>query len=330
MNRTVVKAGQKMGKTIIVSLLKVILLPFIILFSPLFYLVAKTGIGVPITRKFGFQPIRVHYYQPIPEYESVPEDYFQTQQNFPGFGINLDRVTKTLKSLSSYACECEWAENQAEEGVYYTQNLNFGYSSAAILHSMIRASQSKQVVEIGSGFSSLITLEALKKNSPLGDFKFKCIEPFPSKWLAERMSQYPNSVDLLSQQAETVDSSVYQELNKNDILFIDSSHVSKLNSDVNFLYMQVLPRLKKGVIIHIHDIYIPYEYPKVHFYGQQKIFWNEQYILQAFLTNNKDFEIILPGYYVQNDMKDDFQVAFPNYNPQIYRATSSFWLRKVG
>jgi len=105
--------------------------------------------------------------------------------------------------------------------------------------------------------------------------------------------------------------------------------VSKLNSDVNYLYLQILPRLAKGVIVHIHDIYIPYEYPAVHFYGQQKIFWNEQYFLQAFLTNNRDFEIIMPGYFVQTDRNKDFQAAFPHYDPRKHRATSSFWLRKV-
>jgi methyltransferase family protein len=310
-------------------IIKIIATPFVFFFSPLFYWVAKTGNGVSICRRMGFQPLLVHYYEPVPDYESVPVDYFHTRQTFPGFEIVTRTVTATLHKISAYAGECRWPENKSEEGVYFAQNGSFGYSSAAILYSMIRSFKSKRVIEVGSGYSSLIILDALKKNHPQGDFNFTCIEPYPLGWLKEVTSRHPDKMGLRAERAETVDENVYLTLKENDIFFIDSSHVSKLNSDVNFLYLHVLPRMAKGVIVHIHDIYIPYEYPKVHFYGIHKIFWNEQYLVQAFLTNNKDFEIIMPGYFVQTDMNKDFQTAFPYYDPLKHRSTSSFWLRKI-
>lgn len=310
-------------------LIKILATPFIFIFSPLFYWVAKTGNGVSICRKMGFQPLLVHYYEPVPEYESIPVEYFHTRQTFPGFEIDAATVSAILQTLSSHAGECQWPENKSAEGVYFSQNGSFGYSSAAILHSTIRSFHSRGVIEVGSGYSSLIILEALKKNYPEGEFNFICIEPYPRPWLKEVAARNPGGMDLRAEKAETVDENMFLKLRENDILFIDSSHVSKLNSDVNYLYLHVLPRLAKGVVIHIHDIYIPYEYPRVHFYGKQKIFWNEQYLLQAFLTNNENFEIIIPGYFVQTDMSDDFRKSFPHYDPSKHRATSSFWLRKI-
>jgi hypothetical protein len=313
---------------IIIIALRILLVPIAFILSPFFSLIARTGVGISITRNFGFHPLRVHYYQPVPEYESVPDEFFIKKQKFPGFDMNIERVKETLEKLSGYAIECSWPEAKGRDGIYYSQNPSFGYSSAAILHAMIRSYSSKGVVEIGGGFSSLIALEALRKNSDNGNFSFKCIEPFPSEWLKDLAQESPDNIKLYIERAEKMDIEAYLDLKENDVLFIDSSHVSKLNSDVNYIYLQVLPRLAKGVIVHIHDIYIPYEYPRVHFYGLHKYFWNEQYMLQAFLTNNNDFEIILPGYYVQTDMRDDFQRVFPHYDPAIHRATSSLWLKK--
>ncbi len=187
---------------------------------------------------------------------------------------------------------------------------------------MIRAHHTRRVVEIGSGFSTLISLEALRKNVPDGSFQLTCVEPYPKNWLLKL------PIELCTAKAEDVDLNTYVSLEAGDILFIDSSHVAKLNSDVNFLYMRVLPRLKSGVIIHIHDIYIPYEYPRVHFTQKPSYYWNEQYVLQAFLSGNRDFEVLLPGYYAQTDLQAAFKSTFMSYNPAVHRATSSFWLRR--
>lgn len=310
-------------------IVRLIAIPFIFFFSPLFHWVAKTGNGVSLCRRMGFQPLLVHYYEPVPNYESVSLEYFQTKQMFPGFEIDVGTVTASLHKISSYAGECKWPENKSAGTFYFSQNGSFGFSSATILHSTIRSFKSKRVIEVGSGYSSLIILEALKRNYPQGDCKLTCIEPYPEGWLEEVVVRHPCIMDLCTEKVETVNERVFLTLKENDIFFIDSSHVSKLNSDVNYLYLRILPRLTKGTLIHIHDIYIPYEYPQEHFYGKQKFFWNEQYFLQAFLTNNRDFEILMPGYFVQRDMNKDFQTAFPQYDPLKHRPTSSFWLRKI-
>lgn len=318
-----------MVKNIVRRVIDLLVSPFVLLFAPIFYYVARTGAGVEICRRMGFQPLLLHYYQPVPVYENVPMPFFDLPQNCPGLEMDKNLFTTQLRQLSAFANECIWPEISNKRGGYYTQNPHFGYSSAVLLYTMIRANASKRVVEIGSGFSSLISFEALCKNYGANDIKLTCIEPYPSDWLEGFAASHPTSVQLLKNTAQDIDLPTYLSLELGDILFIDSSHVSKLGSDVNYLYLQVLPLLKAGVIVHVHDIYIPYEYPRAHFYGKQKWFWNEQYILQAFLSNNSAFQVELPGYYIQKDMPDFFHAAFPAFKPQQHRLTSSFWMKKI-
>ena len=294
----------------------------------IYYIVARTGIGADLCRKFGFQPIRIHYYQPIPRYEVLNSEIFEARQDFPGFKLDASGFTQLLANLGEFQSEANWPAKPAALGQYHTNNENFGFSSAALLHTMIRAHKTRKVIEIGGGFSSLISLQALKKNHGEG-FEFVCIEPYPRPWLEGAIGAH-SGAQLVKQPAEQLDPAMLADLAENDILFIDSSHCVRLASDVNFLYLQVIPRLKPGVIVHIHDIYIPYEYPRVHFYGRQKVFWNEQYLLQALLTNNPHLEVLLPGYFVQKDMERDFTAAFPAYDPIQHRKTSSFWIRVCG
>jgi hypothetical protein len=300
----------------------------ILITAPVYYFVARTGVGADLCRKFRFQPIRLHYYQPIPRYETLPDSIFTEAQTLPGIQLDRDRFSATLKHLSEKSAEAQWPDKAGALGQYYTNNDNFGFSSAALLHTMIRTHNTRKVIEIGGGFSSLISLHALRLNH--GDnFRFDCVEPYPWLWLEETL-RTQSCARLLKQPVERLDPDRLADLAKNDILFIDSSHCVRLASDVNFLFLQVIPRLKPGVIVHIHDIYIPYEYPRVHFHGRQKLFWNEQYLLQALLTDNPKLEVILPGFFVQKDMETEFAAAFPAYDPVKHRRTSSFWMRVCG
>jgi predicted O-methyltransferase YrrM len=309
--------------------LKAFLYPFIVLFAPLFYLAARMRVGISLCRKLGFEPLLVHFAEPIPDYEKIPASYFDTPQNLPGIHLDREKIISCVKTLGTYGAECHWPDQADTPGQYYTQNINFGYSSAILLYSMIRHFRCRSVIEIGSGFSTLISLEALSKNFPKNDFKLTFIEPYPRPWLHDVAARYPNTVEMITARAEELEVSRYLSLEAGDLLFIDSSHVAKLGSDVNFLFLQILPRLNPGVIVHIHDIYIPYEYPRAHFTGAVKHYWNEQYLLQALLAENPHFEIILPGFYVQHDLPEIFRASFPDYDQRVYRATSSFWLRRT-
>lgn len=297
------------------------------LLAPFFALVARTGYGVEVCRRFGFHPVRLHYYQPIPRYETVPEGVFQEPARLPGFAIEPAKVQTTLQVLGQFGAEASWSREPRPPGEYTAANDKFGFSSAALLHTFIRANGTRKVIEVGGGYSSLISLAALEQNHGPSGFEFVCVEPYPTAWLEQAIARAGTNAKLIRQPAEQLDPAMLADLRENDILFIDSSHCVLLASDVNFLYLQVIPRLRPGVLVHIHDIYIPYEYPKSHFFGPNKLFWNEQYLLQALLTDNPRLQVILPAFMTQKDMAEAFAAAFPHFDPARDRKSSSFWLR---
>jgi hypothetical protein len=134
----------------------------------------------------------------------------------------------------------------------------------------------------------------------------------------------------MKQQIETTDISIFKELSANDILFIDSSHVCKIGSDVNFEILEVLPILNPGVFIHFHDIALPYEYPKIYATNPEfRVFWTESYLLQAFLSCNHDFEIVLPVAYIQSVYQSDFRRIFDKGNNAALWHSGSFWIKRV-
>lgn len=312
------------------GLVRLLLLPLVWLTAPLYGLVARTGAGADWCRRFGWHPVRVHFYHPVPEYERVDRAIFERPHATPGIDFTPARFAGRLADLGRHAAECDWPEQAGQPGTYHADNGNFGYSSAALLHCMLRANRITRVVEVGGGYSSLISMAALEANArDLGaEISFSCVEPYPSPWLLDaiRARSYAR---LLAHPAQQTPADLFTSLDANSLLFIDSSHVSKLDSDVNHLFLEMLPRLAPGTWVHVHDIYLPYEYPAAHFFGRNKLFWNEQYLLQALLAGNRDFEVVLPGFMVQRDMAQEFATAFPRHDPRRHRLTSSFWMRRT-
>jgi hypothetical protein len=160
----------------------------------------------------------------------------------------------------------------------------------------------KRIIEVGSGFSSSLMLDT---NEAFLDrsVQFTFIEPNPHISLARllRKEDYSHA-DVRKSFVQDVDVSLYESLEENDILFIDNSHVSKTGSDVNFLMTEVLPILKKGVLVHIHDIFHPFEYPK-EWLLDWRINWNEIYIVHNFLLFNDAYEMVFFGDYVRQELK---------------------------
>jgi len=144
------------------------------------------------------------------------------------------------------------------------------------------------------------------------------IEPYPNEVLRRG---FPGLSRLIPRKVEEVDLSQFDELKQNDILFIDSSHVLRIGNDVQYEYLEVLPRINKGIIIHIHDIFLPMEYPK-NWVLKMHRFWSEQYLLQAFLAFNSAFEILWAGSYMHLRHPDQLEKAFSSYNRDAVWATN--------
>ena len=151
------------------------------------------------------------------------------------------------------------------------------------------------------------------------------IEPYPQNILKEGIEGIVGLTQLIEKPVQEVPVREFEKLEENDILFIDSSHVLKINSDVHYEYLEIFPKLKPGVIIHIHDIFLPMEYPS-QWLNDRHWFWNEQYLLQAFLTFNNNFEVLHAGHYLSKTYGDEMKSFSPYFGNNL---ASSFWMRRI-
>jgi predicted O-methyltransferase YrrM len=288
--------------------------------APAFAVVARRGIGTEHCLARGFLPVPLHYYQPVFDPATIPETVWTRKHDLPGIRYDPDGQLALLDELGRFGPECSWPEH-ATSG-YYAQNGSFGYSSGALLHSMVRHLAPERVIEVGAGMSTLIIADALERN---GRGVLTTIDPNPREQVADLLERR----EVISEYVERLPLGTFDALRAGDLLFIDSSHVVRTGGDVNHLYLDVLPRLAPGVVVHIHDIQLPYEYSRS--YSERthgaRTFWTEQYLLQAFLTQNPSWEVLLAGHHLQRDFADRFQSAFPNWRPDAHRATTSFYIR---
>ena len=148
-----------------------------------------------------------------------------------------------------------------------------------------------------------------------------CIEPFPQEFLKEGFAELDR---LIEKKVQDVDLEFFSQLQSGDVLFIDSSHTVKIGGDVNYLFLEVLPRLKPGVIIHVHDIFLPFDYRRDWVMDEFR-FWTEQYLLQAFLTFNSEFEVLMANSYLSHYHEADLKATFPSLSSWI---GGSFWMRR--
>ena len=211
-------------------------------------------------------------------------------------GINLNRGTqeKLLTEFEAYYAQPPFERSVNPNSRYYRPSESFPFQDAFVLYAMIRHLKPKRLIEVGCGNSSSVildTCEALKLNAQL-----TLIEPYPEFLLKRLRPDDQKRFELKVQSIQDVPLETFTRLESGDVLFIDTSHVSKIGSDVNHIFFQILPHLAKGVYVHFHDIWYPFEYPKHWLYGGS--FWNEAYLLRAFLMFNPAFEIVMFNNYV--------------------------------
>lgn len=271
----------------------------------------------------GVLPIPFQYYHPAFDAETLPSSLWTRESSLSGIDL---RVQTQLTLLGKFRYSEELLKlplHSASENNFYYCNRMFGPGDAEILYSLIRRFKPQRVIEIGSGYSTMLAKMALDCNRDEGHAsEHICIEPYPKPWL-ERVKV----TRLIRQRAETVNLELFGQLSTNDILFIDSSHVIRTGGDVLFEYLEILPSLKPGVLVHVHDIYLPFEYP-LSWVRDRKWFWNEQYLLQAFLAFNSAFEVVLALSYLNAHHREALAIAAPVYGGLPASGPSSFWIRR--
>lgn len=284
----------------------------------------------PLWEKIGFHITPNNFYQPIPDTRTLKDDLWLKQSELSCIKI-IERDYINLLSLFSSKYKEEYSSFPLNKTSipfqYYLNNGTFESVDGEILYCMIRYFKPGEIIEIGSGYSTYLSAQALLKNRE-EDNDYQCkliaIEPYPNQVLR---SGFSGLSKLVIKKVQDIPILEFSKLKENDIIFIDSSHVSKIGSDVNYEYLEILPRLNKGVIIHIHDIFLPAEYPK-DWVLKNHTFWNEQYLLQAFLISNDNFEILWPASYMHLNFSETLEVAFKSYKKEE-RRPGSFWMRKI-
>jgi predicted O-methyltransferase YrrM len=227
-------------------------------------------------------------------------------------------------AMAALAPQLPYLDEPNDRHRYVFRNPGFCYADALAYAQMLERFKPARVVEIGSGYSSAFLLDELDRTGLQAGVTF--IEPYGDVVRGLMRARDFARVTLHEVFVQDVNLAVFRELAANDILFIDSSHVAKTGSDVLFLYFQVLPRLAPGVIIHIHDIFWPFEYPRGWVDAQNRS-WNEAYLLRALLANNDAYAIeYWNDYWLQEHPAEVFTDA-----PRMLRERGgSIWLRKVG
>ena len=267
--------------------------------------------------RHGFHVTPVHFYEPIPDTRSLPETLWRHPSELAGINMN---DSMQLDLLRNHFSKLRDEYNNLPVEPAPGQKRPFRGVDALVAYCMIRHFQPESIVEVGSGWSSLVLGQAAAKNKGSA---LICIDPFPHE-LIRKSNSIPALRSLIETKVQDIDLEFFTQLDSGDILFIDSSHTVKIGGDVNYLFLEVLPRLRPGVIVHVHDVFLPFEYRRDWVVDEFR-FWTEQYLLQAFLTFNSEFEVLLANSYLNHYHQEDLKAAFPGLSSW---AGGSFWMRR--
>lgn len=266
-----------------------------------------------------------HFYSAVPDYAYIKKNIhrIQTENELSGIELNTSEQLQLLEKFKEYYSALPW-EDSIKNGLRFCfKNDSYSYSDAIFYYSMILFMRPTKIIEVGSGYTSALACD-VNEIFFNNEIQISLIEPYPSlvkKLLLPKDFEYINLHESILQD---ISLDTFRNLADNDILFIDSTHVSKTCSDVNYLIHEILPILNKNVIIHIHDIFYPFEYPEA--WISQHRAWNEAYILRAFLQYNHTFKIIFFNTYLENKFSEKVYTAFPlaAKNPG-----GSIWIKKM-
>lgn len=306
----------------------IFLVPFVYPSAWLLKNIRKVGVQrLPFCRKalfsIGVFPIRNHYYEPQFDMRKTKRS-FSEERSLPGISWNIEEQLDMLGRLT-FAEELQDlpTEKQIDDPHFYLNNGSFEAGDAEYWYQLVRLKKPRRIIEVGSGNSTLMAINAIRKNqqeNPGYQCNHVCIEPYEMPWLEE------TGVCVLRKKVEDVEIEFFAKLEENDILFIDSSHIIRPDGDVLFEYLELIPSLSKGVIVHVHDIFSPRNYLSA-WLTSEVLFWNEQYLLEAFLSHNSSFKIIGSLNNLHHNHYEKLKAVCPFLTPS--REPGSFYFQKI-
>jgi predicted O-methyltransferase YrrM len=263
---------------------------------------------------------------PIPSIEEVKrreKQIYAVPREMPGLDLNEEDQLRLFDKLREFYGEQPFSAHRTKDRRYWFENPAYSYSDAILLYCMMRHVRPRRIIEVGAGYSSGAILDT---NELFFDNSIECtfIEP-DAQLLRSLLNKHDRDrITILEKTLQEVDSQVFAELQTNDMLFIDSSHMAKTDSDVNHIFFRILPLLNRGVHIHFHDIFYPFEYPLDWVYEGRA--WNETYLLRAFLLYNRQFEIELFNTFIDCFHKEEYFRGMPLVEKNT---GGGIWLRKL-
>ena len=302
---------------------------------------ALIGIASPLLRKFaesrgnlprtsaaadtaGISVLTQHYYSPAISVRDLRHPLDQPRA-LPGVVLDLDAHARFLEGLD-YGAELRDVPMEPRSPTEFGyRNGFFESGDAEILYGIIRRGKPRRLYEVGSGWSTLMAAHATARNrAEDADYVCEhiCIEPYEAPWLES------TGVTVLRERVEQVDLEMFDRLEAGDILFVDSSHVVRPQGDVLRQIAEIYPRLKPGVLVQIHDIFTPRDYPHRWVIDERRI-WNEQYLLEAFLCDNHRYEIVCALNWLANDHPELLARACPILTHTLPNQPGSLWMRRT-
>ncbi|MEX0598212.1 MAG: class I SAM-dependent methyltransferase, partial [Candidatus Paceibacterota bacterium] len=274
--------------------------------------------------KLGYLPIKDHYYQPLINPQKHLKKPLREDREIGGVDMNIEEQLTLLNDFNYKEELLRLPLSKTKELEFYYNNGSYCSGDAEYLYNVIRYFKPNNIIEIGSGNSTLMARNAIVSNQlEAEDYQCNhiCIEPFEMDWLSNI------DVKLERKKVEDIDLSFFKTLNKNDVLFIDSSHIIRPQGDVLYEILEILPILNSGVIVHFHDIFTPKDYLDAWVY-EKHLLWNEQYLLEAFMSFNSEYRVIGALNYLSHNYKEEFSKACPVFAKQKDREPGAFWIVK--
>lgn len=287
---------------------------------------AAAAVLTRVARARGYDLVPRDFYSPIPDVPPAHDPVWESPASLIGVEFDVDEQLRFLETeLRPYLAEFGPPAAAPKQGGFYVWNGYYQGVDADVLYAMVRHLKPRRILEIGSGYSTLVTAEACSRNRGEGHAcVFTAVDPGPR--LA--IKPPPDGPDrVLRTPAQELPLETFLELGRGDLLFVDSSHAVKLGSDVNFLVLEVLPRLRPGVVVHFHDIFLPYEYRRAWY--ERGMFLGEQYLLHAFLIDNPSYEVIFAAHAVVRVYRDRVTELIPSLGARSDHFPGAFWMLRT-
>jgi len=283
----------------------------------------------PADQPLFYWPSLVHFHSPVPDTRILSSEPTRSRlwperaPEQPGVDWRGEEQLTLVRGELARQAPMTFPEQPTDDPTeFFSSNPAFAPHDAWALQAMLRHLRPQRMIEIGSGWTSLLAARVNREHLD-GEMELTCVDPFPQEFMTGGVE---GVTELIQRPIEEMPGEFFGSLGPGDVLFIDSTHTVKTGSDVTYLFGEVIPQLRPGVVVHIHDIFLPGEYPQQ--WALSGWAWNEQYLVQAFLAFNEEFEVVLSLGWLAHRHPKVIEDVVPNFERFYPGRGGSLWIRR--